>query len=155
MSVNTASASPQRCARVLACALCQQRKVKCDRQEPCSNCIKVCHSRIATELRAPYLERRRACPVFCIRAAASRDEALTGRLRPILPAHQAFQLPPADVGDRIRISGSAWPVAKCYFCGAPSPTGRRHHQNTSRRDMSPLRPLRAALLSPNARSCSR
>src|ERR1700753_3865348 len=26
--------------RVLACVLCQQRKVKCDRKFPCSNCIK-------------------------------------------------------------------------------------------------------------------
>jgi hypothetical protein len=26
--------------RVLACVLCQQRKVKCDRQFPCANCVK-------------------------------------------------------------------------------------------------------------------
>lgn len=26
--------------RVLACVACQQRKVKCDRKFPCSNCIK-------------------------------------------------------------------------------------------------------------------
>ena len=26
--------------RVLACVLCQQRKVKCDRKFPCANCIK-------------------------------------------------------------------------------------------------------------------
>ena len=26
--------------RVLACVLCQQRKVKCDRKHPCANCIK-------------------------------------------------------------------------------------------------------------------
>lgn len=26
--------------RVLACVLCQQRKVKCDREVPCANCIK-------------------------------------------------------------------------------------------------------------------
>lgn len=26
--------------RVLACVLCQQRKVKCDRKYPCANCIK-------------------------------------------------------------------------------------------------------------------
>ncbi|RJE21381.1 Transcription factor [Aspergillus sclerotialis] len=31
---------PQKPQRVLACALCQQRKVKCDRKYPCSNCIK-------------------------------------------------------------------------------------------------------------------
>ena len=26
--------------RVLACVFCQQRKIKCDRRDPCSNCIK-------------------------------------------------------------------------------------------------------------------
>ena len=41
MSATTLSTSqilkPQ---RVLACVLCQQRKVKCDRKYPCANCIK-------------------------------------------------------------------------------------------------------------------
>ncbi|KAM5353517.1 hypothetical protein ACJ41O_000167 [Fusarium nematophilum] len=27
--------------RILACVLCQQRKKKCDRRSPCSNCIKL------------------------------------------------------------------------------------------------------------------
>ena len=26
--------------RILACLLCQQRKVKCDRKSPCNNCVK-------------------------------------------------------------------------------------------------------------------
>lgn len=33
-------AQSQKPKRVLACALCQQRKVKCDRKYPCSNCNK-------------------------------------------------------------------------------------------------------------------
>lgn len=32
---------PKKTMRVLACVLCQQRKKKCDRSSPCSNCIKV------------------------------------------------------------------------------------------------------------------
>lgn len=32
--------SSLRTHRVLACVLCQQRKVKCDRQFPCANCTK-------------------------------------------------------------------------------------------------------------------
>ncbi len=31
---------PSRRHRVLACELCQQRKVKCDRQFPCANCVR-------------------------------------------------------------------------------------------------------------------
>jgi hypothetical protein len=34
------SSQPLRPPRVLACVLCQQRKVKCDRKYPCANCIK-------------------------------------------------------------------------------------------------------------------
>ncbi|KAH8895436.1 hypothetical protein GQ53DRAFT_50721 [Thozetella sp. PMI_491] len=35
-----ASSRPSKPQRVLACVLCQQRKVKCDRRFPCSNCTK-------------------------------------------------------------------------------------------------------------------
>lgn len=39
-----------------SCVLCQQRKVKCDRQKPCSNCIK---ARAECVPSAPTLPRRR------------------------------------------------------------------------------------------------
>lgn len=47
------TAKPQ---RVLACVRCQQRKVKCDRKYPCSNCIR---SRVTCETPAPVLHRRK------------------------------------------------------------------------------------------------
>lgn len=34
------SSLPLKPQRVLACVLCQQRKVKCDRKFPCANCVK-------------------------------------------------------------------------------------------------------------------
>ncbi|KAH7346294.1 hypothetical protein BKA65DRAFT_502131 [Rhexocercosporidium sp. MPI-PUGE-AT-0058] len=34
------SIQPSKPQRVLACILCQQRKVKCDRKHPCANCVK-------------------------------------------------------------------------------------------------------------------
>lgn len=41
MSDATSSSSlPLKPQRVLACILCQQRKVKCDRKFPCANCVK-------------------------------------------------------------------------------------------------------------------
>lgn len=43
MSSN-ASPGPHKHPRILACVLCQHRKIKCDRNSPCSNCIKVRHS---------------------------------------------------------------------------------------------------------------
>lgn len=45
-TVNTSSilsnttVRPSMRQRVLACVLCQQRKVKCDRKFPCANCVK-------------------------------------------------------------------------------------------------------------------
>lgn len=39
-----------------ACSLCQRRKVKCDRKEPCRNCVK---ARIECIFRAPVPQRRR------------------------------------------------------------------------------------------------
>lgn len=32
---------PQKPPRILACVLCQHRKIKCDRNFPCANCVKV------------------------------------------------------------------------------------------------------------------
>lgn len=34
------SARVSKSQRVLACVLCQQRKIKCDRKFPCANCVK-------------------------------------------------------------------------------------------------------------------
>lgn len=39
-----------------SCAICQRRKVKCDRTEPCSNCVK---HRVVCEYRPPAPPRRR------------------------------------------------------------------------------------------------
>ena len=49
------SSKPQ---RVLACALCQQRKVRCDRKVPCANCIKGRVQCVPATL-APRQRRRR------------------------------------------------------------------------------------------------
>jgi hypothetical protein len=44
--------------RVLACVLCQQRKVKCDRKFPCANCIK-CHTQCVPATLATRRRRRK------------------------------------------------------------------------------------------------
>ncbi|KAF2799291.1 hypothetical protein K505DRAFT_294967 [Melanomma pulvis-pyrius CBS 109.77] len=49
-------------SRVLACVLCQQRKVKCDRKFPCANCVKNCvecvpAARAARQRRRRFPER--------------------------------------------------------------------------------------------------
>lgn len=59
---DTSSAAPQkqtsRAQRVLACVLCAQRKVKCDRKFPCSNCIKARAQCVPSTLTARRRRRR-------------------------------------------------------------------------------------------------
>ena len=56
-SGDAAFSRSQKPHRVLACTLCQQRKVKCDRKYPCANCIKSRAECIPTQ--APRRRRRR------------------------------------------------------------------------------------------------
>ncbi|KHN94919.1 fungal specific transcription factor domain-containing protein [Metarhizium album ARSEF 1941] len=58
MSAAVSQAPPQRHARILACVLCQHRKIKCDRNSPCSNCIKA-NVTCVPSTPAPARKRRR------------------------------------------------------------------------------------------------
>ncbi|KAI8956681.1 fungal-specific transcription factor domain-containing protein [Daldinia sp. FL1419] len=53
-----ASSSSGKPPRVLACVLCQNRKIKCDRRTPCSNCIKA-NVTCTPSTPAPARKRRR------------------------------------------------------------------------------------------------
>ena len=55
---SSSTAKPQ---RVLACVLCQQRKVKCDRRFPCANCIGS-HAQCVPAATLPPRKRRRRFP---------------------------------------------------------------------------------------------
>jgi hypothetical protein len=57
MSTSMQDAPKPKSHRVLACVLCQQRKVKCDRTFPCSNCIK--HGTQCVPATQPRPRRRR------------------------------------------------------------------------------------------------
>src|SRR5271154_543896 len=60
MSPDTPSPSSQllKPQRVLACVLCQQRKVKCDRKFPCANCTK-CRTQCVPATLATRRRRRK------------------------------------------------------------------------------------------------
>jgi hypothetical protein len=49
---------PPKPQRVLACVLCQQRKVKCDRKFPCANCLRS-HTQCVPAIQLPRSRRRR------------------------------------------------------------------------------------------------
>lgn len=57
-STKAESTKPQ---RVLACVLCQQRKIKCDRTFPCINCTRS-HSHCVPAATLPSRQRRRRFP---------------------------------------------------------------------------------------------
>ncbi|KAH7165659.1 fungal-specific transcription factor domain-containing protein [Dactylonectria macrodidyma] len=57
MSTNTTPGS-HKGSRILACVLCQHRKIKCDRNTPCSNCIKA-NVTCTPSIPAPARKRRR------------------------------------------------------------------------------------------------
>ena len=57
----SASMSTTKSQRVLACILCQRRKLRCDRQFPCANCTKS-HAQCVPAATLPPRQRRRRFP---------------------------------------------------------------------------------------------
>jgi hypothetical protein len=55
----TRAAAAAKQQRVLACVLCQQRKVKCDRKFPCANCVRADAQCVPASTLAPRQRRRR------------------------------------------------------------------------------------------------
>ncbi|KAM4066389.1 fungal specific transcription factor [Hirsutella rhossiliensis] len=64
---------PHRHARVLACVLCQHRKIKCDRNFPCANCIK---ANVTCTPSTPAPARKRRRPNQDLQERLSRCEEL-------------------------------------------------------------------------------
>ncbi|RDA91809.1 hypothetical protein CP533_2832 [Ophiocordyceps camponoti-saundersi (nom. inval.)] len=64
---------PPRHARVLACVLCQHRKIKCDRKFPCANCIK---ANVSCTPSTPAPARKRRRPNQDLQERLSRCEEL-------------------------------------------------------------------------------
>lgn len=52
------SSQPSKSQRVLACVLCQQRKIRCDRKSPCANCIRS-KAQCVPSKQSPRRRRRR------------------------------------------------------------------------------------------------
>ncbi|KAL9094656.1 MAG: hypothetical protein Q9165_002925 [Trypethelium subeluteriae] len=68
---NTSNSANEQATQTYACVLCSQRKIKCDRVQPCSRCVK---SRADCVYRAPEPPKRRK------RKEPEGDEELRGRL---------------------------------------------------------------------------
>ncbi|KAL2189209.1 hypothetical protein L209DRAFT_752432 [Thermothelomyces heterothallicus CBS 203.75] len=89
---SSGAAKPQ---RVLACQLCQQRKVKCDRKFPCSQCSRMGAQCVPAAL-IPR-QRRRRFPERELLERIRQYEALLRQhhvpFRPLHPPHAPVDMP--------------------------------------------------------------
>lgn len=97
--------------RILACVLCQQRKVKCDRQFPCNNCVRAGAQCITAGTR----QRRRRFPERELLERLRRYEGLLRRnniqFEPLHPdpSATASEITGDDGADRPGPSAAARP----------------------------------------------
>lgn len=111
---------PQKPPRILACVLCQHRKIKCDRNFPCANCVKVGRRKGARGSRAfqscptqtrPDPDLNQLNPANQLLASEANRLAAHSH-RQMSHALPALRLPRGNAGGRIKISRSAWRGAK-------------------------------------------
>ena len=103
--------------RILACVLCQHRKIKCDRTFPCANCIKV----------FPFCYICYICYIFFFFLFLSTSTRLihsNANVRQMSLVHPARLRPHENADGQTRTSRNASPDAKsCSRCmPRPSPT---------------------------------
>ncbi|KAI0167165.1 fungal-specific transcription factor domain-containing protein [Hypoxylon sp. FL1284] len=78
-----ATSSSGKSPRVLACVLCQNRKIKCDRRTPCSNCIK---ANVTCTPSTPAPARKRRRPNQDLQQRLARCEELLSEYATARPA---------------------------------------------------------------------
>jgi len=102
MSLGVTSPSPQpsKGQRVLACTLCQQRKVKCNRQFPCANCIKS-RSQCVPAILVPRQRKRRFTERTLLDRLRKYEDLLRQNHVSFEPLHSTRRedFPQADNGD--------------------------------------------------------
>ncbi len=104
------SQSAHKHPRILACVLCQHRKIKCDRNTPCSNCVKVMPLQSSPPSRRPVCNDNHG-----------HTQMLTDIIsRPASAARQAPLRPPASVVVRTKISKSASPDVRSSCNNMPA-----------------------------------
>lgn len=85
--------------RVLACVLCQQRKVKCDRKFPCSNCVKSGVQCLSASL-VPRQRRRRFPERELLNRLRYYEDLLTKHNIPFEPLHASSAKQPGTSNEQ-------------------------------------------------------
>ncbi|KAI0471129.1 fungal-specific transcription factor domain-containing protein [Xylariaceae sp. FL0804] len=86
--------------RVLACVLCQSRKIKCDRNSPCANCVKANVSCVPS---TPAPARKRRRPNQDLQQRLARCEELLSEYATAKPEGQANE--PRSIGESWKPTG--------------------------------------------------
>ena len=88
--------------RVLACVLCQRRKLRCDRQFPCANCTRS-HAQCVPAATLPPRQRRRRFPERELLERLRRYESLLRdnsiNFEPLHRDYSSLEKEPPDVDD--------------------------------------------------------
>ncbi|KAI1437373.1 fungal-specific transcription factor domain-containing protein [Xylaria sp. CBS 124048] len=90
MSATSAGPSRPKPPKVLACVQCQHRKIKCDRQKPCSNCVKAKVECVPGTPAPPHKRRR---PNEALLDRLARCEGLLQKCAEVKPPIQQEHAP--------------------------------------------------------------
>ncbi|CAG2012903.1 unnamed protein product [Fusarium graminearum] len=107
---NDSDGSVQKRQRVLACTYCQQRKIKCNRIFPCSNCIK---ANLTCTPSKPTPVRKRRTPNVLLQERIKKVEALLEQYT--LQGSPAAEPTSAHTNESIDFSPTASPAASNGF----------------------------------------
>ncbi|KAI1174491.1 fungal-specific transcription factor domain-containing protein [Nemania sp. FL0916] len=94
-NATTAAAPHPKPTKILACVHCQYRKIKCDRQQPCSNCVK---AKIACKPSVPAPPHKRRRPNQDLLERLARCEQL-------LKQYADGNVPPAQMESALAAAG--------------------------------------------------
>ncbi|KAF5009747.1 hypothetical protein FDECE_4093 [Fusarium decemcellulare] len=114
---NSNPTAASRSPRVLACVLCQQRKIKCDRNFPCSNCIK---ASVVCTPSTPAPARKRRRPNQVLQERLTKLEALLDQYSAAGPPPQTDETPQEASG----ASSAPSPMPPSATSDSPLPAGK-------------------------------
>lgn len=132
MPEQTVTAKPQ---RVLACVLCQQRKIKCDRKFPCVNCVRACAQCVPAAL-APRQRRR----TFPERELLERLRHYEGLLRQNNIKFEPLCTPAAEHASPSKDGRGSEPLDNAHHERPVSETGRLPKEKTAVKSKTAYRP---------------
>lgn len=102
--------------RALACSSCRQKKLRCDRQQPCRSCMR-------------SKDKRNICSYATAPSLGSRHNTLASRLPDFTRSTPAVDVPPSGAEENITVGSTAEIVHLLPQHSLPSPQEQRNSQS--------------------------